>query len=157
MKGARAELPKAIYTAEQVRRLDRIAIDELGISGYELMCRAGEAALEALRSRWPDARRLAILCGAGNNAGDGYVLARLAHERGLEVRAVAVVRTDRLGGDAKRAWQDYQGQGGKVESFSPDCNCNGATATYVECGLHRFVIGVFTSANNEPARKCNFA
>jgi len=121
MKGARAELPKAIYTAEQVRRLDRIAIDELGISGYELMCRAGEAALEALRSRWPDARRLAILCGAGNNAGDGYVLARLAHERGLEVRAVAVVRTDRLGGDAKRAWQDYQGQGGKVESFSPDC------------------------------------
>jgi NAD(P)H-hydrate epimerase len=121
MKGARAELPKAIYTAEQVRRLDRIAIDEFGISGYELMCRAGEAALGALRSRWPDAQRLAILCGAGNNAGDGYVLARLAHERGLEVRAVAVVPTDGLGGDAKRAWQDYQDQGGKVESFSPDC------------------------------------
>ncbi len=121
MKGARAELPKAIYTAEQVRRLDRIAIDELGIPGYELMCRAGEAALGALRSRWPDARRLAIFCGAGNNAGDGYVLARLAHERGLEVRAVAVVPTGKLGGDAKRAWQDYQGQGGKVEAFSPDC------------------------------------
>ncbi|GIT15176.1 MAG: hypothetical protein CM1200mP36_09320 [Gammaproteobacteria bacterium] len=94
MKGARAELPKAIYTAEQVRRLDRIATDEFGISGYELMCRAGEAALGALRSRWPDARRLAIVCGAGNNAGDGYVLARLAHERGLEVRAVAVVPTE---------------------------------------------------------------
>ena len=121
MKGARAELPKAIYTAEQVRRLDRIAIDKFGISGYELMCRAGEAALGALRSRWPDARRLAILCGAGNNAGDGYVLARLAHERGLEVRAVAVVPTDRLGGHAKRAWQDYQDQVGKVEPFSPDC------------------------------------
>ena len=121
MKGARAELPKAIYTAEQVRRLDRIAIDKFGISGYELMCRAGEAALGALRSRWPDARRLAILCGAGNNAGDGYVLARLAHERGLEVRAVAVVPTDGLGGDAKRAWQEYQDQGGQIEPFSPDC------------------------------------
>ena len=115
-----AELPTAVYTAEQVRRLDSIAIRDLGIPGYRLMCRAGEAALRALVGRWPDARNLALLCGAGNNAGDGYVLARLARERGLGARVIAVVPTARLTGDAARAWEDYRAQGGQAEAFSPE-------------------------------------
>ena len=67
----------ALYTAEQTRELDRLAIEQ-GISGYELMNRAGSSLLNNIRQQWPDARQLAIFCGAGNNAGDGYVLARLA-------------------------------------------------------------------------------
>ena len=72
------ELPIPIFSAAQVRRLDQVAIEELEIPGYELMCRAGQAALEALRARWPGAERILVLAGAGNNAGDGYVIARLA-------------------------------------------------------------------------------
>ncbi|MGB7216046.1 MAG: NAD(P)H-hydrate epimerase, partial [Gammaproteobacteria bacterium] len=97
-------LPTDIYSAGQVRLIDRVAIDELGIPGYELMCRAGTAALAELRKRWPDARRIAVFCGAGNNAGDGYVVARLARAAGLDVHVVAVVPPERLRGDAAQAW-----------------------------------------------------
>ena len=69
-------LPTALYSTAQVRALDAHAINELGIAGYTLMKRAGEAALRYLRTRWPMAHRIVIVCGRGNNAGDGYVLAR---------------------------------------------------------------------------------
>ena len=115
-----SELPTEIFSADQVRALDRIAIDEMGIPGYTLMCRAAEAALDALRRRWPEARTLAIYCGAGNNAGDAYVLARLAGGQGLRARVIAVVSPERLSGDAARAWRDYMKQGGGAERFEAD-------------------------------------
>ena len=120
MDVVRSRLPTAIYTADQVRTLDRIAIEEMGIAGYTLMCRAGEAAVAALRRRWPAAQSVAVYCGAGNNAGDGYVVARLAGDLGLRVRVIAVVPPDRLSGDAARAWQDYRKQGGSAEPFDAD-------------------------------------
>ena len=79
-----------LYRAEQVRELDRTAIEEHGIDGYELMQRAGKAAYALLRSNWPRARHLVVLCGGGNNGGDGYVLARLARAAGLRVELVAI-------------------------------------------------------------------
>ncbi len=117
MEAASPRLPTAIYTAEQVRGLDRIAIEEFGIPSYTLMCRAAEAAVAALRQHWPTAQSLAIYCGAGNNAGDGYVVARLAADLGLQARVIAVVPPDRLSGDAARAWNDYRDQGGSAEPF----------------------------------------
>ncbi|WP_300379806.1 NAD(P)H-hydrate epimerase, partial [uncultured Alcanivorax sp.] len=75
-------LPKALYTAAQTRELDRLAI-AAGTPGAELMARAGQAAFDTLCERWPEARRIAVLCGGGNNGGDGYVVARLAHAAGL--------------------------------------------------------------------------
>ena len=78
-------LPAALYRAEQVRELDRIAIEELAIPGATLMERAGVAALEALRRAFPAARRLRIVCGPGNNGGDGLVAARHLHELGAQV------------------------------------------------------------------------
>jgi NAD(P)H-hydrate epimerase len=82
---------QALYTVAQVRALDRRAIGELGISGYELMHRAAAAAFASLRRHWPQARRVTVYCGPGNNGGDGYLLALLAHEAGLvvEVHALA--------------------------------------------------------------------
>ena len=59
------------------------------VSGYTLMKRAGEAALRYLRARWPMALRIVIVCGGGNNGGDGYVLARFAQAAGLEVSVIA--------------------------------------------------------------------
>ena len=110
-------LPEEIYRVSQVRELDRIAIQDMGIAGYELMCRAGEAAFDVLRSRWPAARAIQVVCGAGNNAGDGYVLARLALSGGCRVMVSAVVAPDKLSGDAARAYADYLDCGGEMESF----------------------------------------
>jgi len=66
----------AIYSAAQVRELDRRAGAELGVPSFELMSRAGAEAFRLLRERWPDARAIVVLCGVGNYAGDGLVLAQ---------------------------------------------------------------------------------
>lgn len=78
-------LPHHLYRAAQVRELDRLAIEEYGIPAMALMERAGAAAFGVLQWRWPDVRRIAVLCGTGNNGGDGYVLARLARAAGYGV------------------------------------------------------------------------
>jgi hydroxyethylthiazole kinase-like uncharacterized protein yjeF len=77
-------LPIPIYSAAQVRELDRRAIEAHHITGAELMTRAGTAVFRVLCARFPRARRVAVVCGPGNNGGDGYVVARLAKEAGNE-------------------------------------------------------------------------
>lgn len=102
-----------LYRAEQVRELDRRAIEGVGqglaIPGYTLMQRAGAAAFRILRARWPEARRLLVCCGGGNNGGDGYVIARLAVEAGLDAQVFAATPRSRLGGDAARAAAAWTG------------------------------------------------
>lgn len=114
-------LPLAIHTASQVRALDRHAIEDLQIPGYTLMTSAGEAALTTLRSYWPAAQRIVVLCGPGNNGGDGYVLARLARVRRIEVQVIALSDPESLRGDAQRAWQDFVAAGGSTGEWSDDC------------------------------------
>ena len=99
------EISRNLYRADQVRELDRIAIEQFGIPGFELMNRAGCVAFERLRSRWPDARRIAVLCGTGNNGGDGFVLARCVREAGMDVVVYQVGDAGRLSGDALQAKQ----------------------------------------------------
>jgi len=99
-----SKLPHKLYRAAQVRELDRIAIEEFSIPGIELMTRAGEAAFAALRARWPEARHIAVICGAGNNGGDGFVVARLAHVAGFNVSLSLLAAAESLKGDAKRAY-----------------------------------------------------
>src|ERR1700692_3479725 len=107
-------LPIALYSTAQVRALDAHAIKELGIPGYVLMKRAGEAALRYLRTRWPMAHRIVIVCGKGNNGGDGYVLARFAQAAGLTVTALAAIAPVQLTGDARTACQDFRLSGGRI-------------------------------------------
>ena len=109
----------ALYTAAQVRGFDRRATDEFGVPGYELMTRAARATLDALLSAWPESHSLTVLCGTGNNGGDGFTLARLARERGLGVRVVSLGYTAALRGDAQRAWQDYARGGGRLTPWTP--------------------------------------
>ena len=103
-----------LYTAVQVRELDRRAIEDYGIDGYTLMCRAGRAVLGAVRARFPEARRLLVCCGGGNNGGDGYVVARLAEAAGLQVGVYAQSPPERLSGDARRAYRDWKSGGGSL-------------------------------------------
>jgi ADP-dependent NAD(P)H-hydrate dehydratase / NAD(P)H-hydrate epimerase len=95
-------LPAGLYRAAQVRELDRRAIEQQGIAGYTLMQRAAAAALRELRWRWPDAQRVAVLCGPGNNGGDGLLLAAQAHAEGLEARVLLAAEPNALHGDAAR-------------------------------------------------------
>ena len=112
-------LPSELYTAEQVRAMDRHAIEQIGIPGLTLMERAGAAAFAVLRERWPEAKFLSAVCGGGNNGGDGYVIARLAHEAGRDVRVYATRPPDGLRGDARLAFQAYRDAGGAWLDFVP--------------------------------------
>jgi len=95
----------AIYTRDQVRSMDRNAIEEEGIPGLILMRRAAQAAYRLITTRWPDVKVVRVFCGSGNNAGDGYLLAGLLAERGYEVSVASIGDTDKLGADARAALQ----------------------------------------------------
>ncbi len=117
--------PTAIYSANQVRELDRFEIEQRKVPGYTLMTRAAEGALKILRARWPQARRIAVVCGGGNNGGDGYVLARLAQAAGLEALVLAATPPDSLAGDARRAQDDWVAAGGPAHPFAADALAGG--------------------------------
>jgi NAD(P)H-hydrate epimerase len=138
-------LPAEVYSAASVRAMDRHAIERAGIPGYALMERAGAAALESIRRHWPGARTLAILCGAGNNAGDGYVVARLARAAGFSARLAALTEPARLGGDAARACADFRAAGGNVLAFG-DGTVEGADLVVdalLGIGIDRPVAGAY--------------
>lgn len=90
------------------------------MSGSILMERAGEAAYRVLVERYPEARRVWVVCGTGNNGGDGYVVARLARANGREVRVLQIGDTEHLGGDALAALQRLQGMDVTPESFAAE-------------------------------------
>src|SRR5690554_1743268 len=100
-----ASLPLALYSADAVRNLDRYLIEQQGVSGFHLMQSAARSALRQLLRRWPQAQQVLVLCGAGNNAGDGYLLAKLAVQHGLAVKCLALTDPAQLQGDAHTAWQ----------------------------------------------------
>ncbi len=149
-------LPECLYAPADVRELDRRAIEDHRVPGYTLMSRAGRGAFEAIHGRWPD-RALVVVCGAGNNAGDGYVIARLALEAGIPAQVVYVVEPESLGGDAARAVADYLGRGGQAHAF--ENMLPGGDVVLVDAllgtGLDRDVGGRFAEAvaaiNQHPA------
>ena len=109
--------PTAIYSAAQVRALDAYEIEKRRVPGFTLMTRAAEAALTLLRARWPQRRRVAVVCGAGNNGGDGYVLARLAQAAGLEVLVLAArPRTGSLAMRGVRRRNGWRPAGARIRS-----------------------------------------
>ena len=138
------------YTPAAVREMDRTAIERLGIPGYTLMTRAGQAAFEDARARFPVASRWLVVCGAGNNAGDGYVIARLAHGAGLDVTVAALADPDRLTGDAARARDDFCATGLAISTFEPALA--GAADLAIDAmlgtGLDRPLSGAYLDAVN---------
>ena len=112
----------AIYQTEQIRLLERSAEQRFGISPQALMHRAGKVLFDCLLHRWPQARHIAIFCGIGNNGGDGYVLARLIHQRGLAVTVWQVGDTAKLKDHAKEAWDLCQQEGVHMLPFHLDAD-----------------------------------
>jgi NAD(P)H-hydrate epimerase len=143
-----SEAACGIWTPEAVRTLDRTATSAFGIAGYELMTRAAEAVCAAATARWPDARRWVVICGAGNNGGDGYVIARLARQRGRDVRVCSLVDPSQLAGDAATAWRDFATAGGVPQPFGPGllADADLIIDALLGTGLARPVTGEFRAA-----------
>jgi NAD(P)H-hydrate epimerase len=141
-------MSQSIYLPAQVRELERIAIEEQGIPGYTLMTRAAELTFSLIRPRYPDARQWLVVCGSGNNAGDGYVIARLALGADIPVSVIAVSDPARLTGDAATAYAEFSAAGGIVDEFSGDAlpACDVVIDALLGTGLKRPIEGLYAQA-----------
>ena len=102
----------ALYTSKQTRLLDQLAIQQCKVTGRELMQLAGERAFYWIQQRFPEAATVVVVCGRGNNGGDGYVVAELMRQAELKV---CVVRdAPAQSADCISACQDYLDAGGLV-------------------------------------------
>ena len=116
-------LPVALYRAAQVQQGERQVAARAGIPMYDLMEAAGASAFALLQRRWPEVRAITVLCGKGNNGGDGYVVARLAKLAGWQVQ---LIHLGYEGGhdseepltDAERAHRAWLASGGMIETFA---------------------------------------
>ncbi|MFQ5971145.1 MAG: NAD(P)H-hydrate dehydratase [Alphaproteobacteria bacterium] len=103
-----------LLTTEEMHRADKAAMAG-GVAGEQLMEAAGAAVADAVSARWP-AARVAVLCGPGNNGGDGFVAARVLAERGLAVSLALLGSGERLSGDAAGAAARWTGG---VDALAP--------------------------------------
>jgi len=141
-------LPANIYSVASIREIDRTAIEDKGIPGYTLMKRAGKAAVRAARERFPNAKRWQVICGAGNNGGDGYVVARLAAQDGIVVSVLTLVDPATLTGDAATAYGDFAAEGGIVMVWTGELDAEAGLLVdaILGSGLERDVAGEFAAA-----------
>lgn len=141
-------LPANIYSVASVREIDRTAIEDHGIPGYTLMTRAGAAALKAARRRFPDANRWQVVCGGGNNGGDGYVVARLAANAGIVVSVLTLVDPQALRRDAAKAYRDFTAEGGVVMPWNGELDTEAELLVdaILGSGLERDLAGEYAKA-----------
>ncbi len=103
-----------LLTAAQMRAIEQAAIDSGEVTGLELMERAGQGVVDAIFEEWPEMRktshRAVVLCGPGNNGGDGFVVARLLKEWGWEVEVFLCGDPDKLPPDAKVNYERWTSQ-----------------------------------------------
>jgi len=121
-------------TRDEVRQVDRFAIETLGAAGVVLMENAGRNAADAAEGllRAAGGQSVAVVCGAGNNGGDGFVIARHLSMRGLRVVTFLVAPSGKIAGDAAANLRVLRGLGGEVR------NATGAAAAALAGALREF-------------------
>lgn len=112
------EIDTLIITPEDMGRIDRAAAAS-GLSSYGLMERAGQAVAASALRRFPGALRFAVLCGPGNNGGDGYVAARALRDAGAAVAVYAQGDPASLKGDAATAFARFWGTAAPLADYAP--------------------------------------
>ncbi len=104
-----------LLTAAQMRAIEAAAIESGEVTGLELMERAGAGVVAAVLEEWPElaegARRAVVLCGPGNNGGDGFVVARLLKERGWAVEVFLYGKPEKMPPDARVNYERWLGMG----------------------------------------------
>ncbi len=140
-------LPKELYSVEQVREMDRLAIEDYAIPGIDLMRKAGHVVFELIQTHYAQCL-LAVFCGAGNNAGDGYVIAQLAKQAGFKVEVFYLSKPENLKGDAATAYQGFITSGGQASAFNNDLDLTGRVLVdaLLGTGLDRNVSGQYAEA-----------
>ncbi|ADN00169.1 bifunctional ADP-dependent NAD(P)H-hydrate dehydratase/NAD(P)H-hydrate epimerase [Dickeya dadantii] len=121
--GSLPDLPQTVFLPDWLRREEPHAADYVGVSLNTLMQRAGDAAFRIAQQQYPTARHWLILCGHGNNGGDGYVVAALARAAGVAVTVVAGSGDRSLPAEAhlaRQAWCDAGGCEQHVDALWPD-------------------------------------
>lgn len=108
--------PSQLYTVAQCRTLDARAIAS-GVSAYSLMGRAGLSALNLLLRQWALPSHIHVLCGVGNNGGDGLVLAKLAQQRKLAVTVYLCGDRSKLTAESAQALADAEQAGVRITPF----------------------------------------
>lgn len=111
------QFPRRLYTAAEIRSVEARACAELNFDERGLMEAAGGAAFAYLRERWPRVLRVVVVCGTGNNGGDGYVVARHAHVAGLDVKVLELDHEHERTRSAADARQAFIEAGGKHAPF----------------------------------------
>jgi hydroxyethylthiazole kinase-like uncharacterized protein yjeF len=89
-----------IVSAAEMREIDRVTSERFGVPSLTLMENAGTAVAEVVASLYPSAKSIGVICGKGNNGGDGFVVARKLHEFGKNVRLLLLAERSELRGDA---------------------------------------------------------
>jgi hydroxyethylthiazole kinase-like uncharacterized protein yjeF len=160
-----------LLTAAQMRAIETAAIESGEVSGLELMERAGQGVVEAIFEEWPELsgeggfaprpadspqsfsdekkRAAVVLCGPGNNGGDGFVVARLLHERGWRVEVFLYGDADRLPPDARRNHARWCALGDVVPLTEQALRRSGSADLYVDA---LFGTGLTRGLEGEPCR-----
>lgn len=114
----KAGLP--MYTIKQIKQLEQLAIEKWNVSAQELMQRAGAEALDLLKNKYPAAKKIAVFCGSGNNAGDGYVMAAKAMAAGITPVCFYLTDPLTLKQPALQAYEQAVQNGVVIQAFSDD-------------------------------------
>lgn len=108
------------FSVDAMRELDKRSATAQGLTEFELMRLAGHAAFVHLRSLWPNAERIAVLCGTGNNGGDGWIVARHLVECGVSCDVFLLGQRDRISGPARLAYDEWRTVSPDAERSSQD-------------------------------------
>jgi len=101
----------SVYSAKQVLENEANVAQSQNIALFELMQSAGAAVFEQLLLSWPDVKNILVLCGKGNNGGDGFILALLAHQKNIKANVLLTCSVSDLKGDALLAYQMMKSAG----------------------------------------------
>ncbi len=107
----------ATLSVRQSRQIDQTAIEEFGVPGITLMENAGKACAERLLSMVSHSHTTLIMCGSGNNGGDGFVIARHFHQANKPVRVLLLAPPQKLHGDARISYDGAVEAGVAIESI----------------------------------------
>lgn len=124
-------------TAAQMREADRLTTERYGIPGLQLMENAGTAIAEVLRERFADLtnRKIGVLCGKGNNGGDGLVVARVLKGFGAEPHVYLFANPSSMEGDAAENLKGWQRATGELRVVTSEAEWESARVVLGEADL----------------------
>lgn len=152
-----ASIPHQVWPADWLRAAEKEAADALGLTLYELMQRAGEAAFQVARRAYPQSKHWLVLCGHGNNGGDGYVVARRALAEGIQVTLLALDSEKPLPQEAQAARAAWLDAGGTIHAATIpwpqgiDLIIDGLLGTGLNSAPREALAALIEHANAHPA------